>query len=96
MAKTKLQIKLESGVPIPVTHRPPRVPKYPFSSMEVDKNNTFFIAGGKANTIHSAITRYINSDEGKGRKFSIRNMVEIIPGEEDKGEQAGVRVWRTV
>lgn len=87
-------IIVQSGVPIPpIPHHGGRRPIYPFASMEV--NHSFFLAGVNSNTINSAVTRYKKSDEGQGKQFTVRSVNEIVPGEEDKGEQPGVRVWRT-
>jgi hypothetical protein len=85
---------VQSGVPIPpIPHHGGRRPIYPFDSMEVE--HSFFIAGANTNTINSAITRYKKSDKGHGKDFTIRSLAEVVPGQEDKGEQDGVRVWRT-
>jgi hypothetical protein len=88
------KIKLQSGLPIPPTDKPPRESKYPFADMGIETNNTFFVAGAKSNTVHSAITRFTSTEAGKDKKFSVRTVHEVVEGEEAKGEQEGVRVWR--
>lgn len=87
------EIRLESGVPIPAVPRTGRAPRYPFLAMEVGQS--FFIPGASTNTIHSALGRFMKSPEGKDRKYVSRSMTEVVPAEADKGEQDGVRVWRT-
>lgn len=89
---TKREIVIEEGIPLP-TKSVSRKPEYPFQSMEV--GHSFFIAGGNQNTIHSAINRYRKSEKGLGKEFSLRTVHEVVKGQEDLGEQEGIRVWRT-
>ena len=88
-------IPLQSAVPIPPPKRSKRELKYPFASMGVDENNTFFVPGVRSSTMHTAIRRYKASDEGKDKQFTLRAVREVIPGQEEAGEQDGVRIWRT-
>lgn len=87
------KIKLQKGVPLPETAvRLKRDPKYPFKEMEVQ--DSFFLEGANANTVHSAITRYTRSVDGKDKKFMLRTVEE--PKEEGSDEKVvGIRVWRT-
>jgi hypothetical protein len=87
------ELTIEKGVPIPDITRPGRTPKYPIPFLDVGES--FFVAGANTNSIHSAIRRHQESDKGKGKEFTVRSLAEVVKGEEDKGEQAGIRVWRT-
>jgi hypothetical protein len=88
---TKPSFKIQSNVALPTISRAPREQKYPFAELEI--GDSFFIAGAKANTVHSATTRFI--DLGNPTfKFTTRVTKEVVDGEEELGEQEGVRVWR--
>lgn len=92
---SEVNVVLETGVPIPPKTIPKRKSKYPFESMGVTSNNTFFVPGVTANTMHAAVTRFKGTDEGKDWEFTVRSVEEVIKGQLNDLPQVGVRVWRT-
>lgn len=88
-------IPLDKDVPIPEIPRFGRKPKYPIAFMDVKES--FFVPGANMNSIHSAIRRHQEAEGGKfkAKRFTVRSVKEVVKGEEDKGEQDGIRVWRT-
>lgn len=90
---TKRHIVVEKAeAPPPPAKLPKRQSTYPFSDMK-EINNTFFVAGVTANTMHSAIRRFRKNFPDV--EFTLRTVEEEVKGEEGKGKQKGVRVWRT-
>ncbi len=98
----KFEIETVEEIP-PANGRGRGASMYPFESLEVGKNNSFFVANTEAkpnvykslaSTVSSATQRYTEVIDGVKtvtRKFEVREATKIIDGVEVKG----ARVFRT-
>lgn len=88
-----LAIKIENTVPIPTGPVIRRKAKYPFHEMR-NVGDSFFVTGITANAMQSAVHRF-RAKHAPDVAYIVRQVDEVVPGQEAKGQQRGVRVWRT-
>lgn len=85
-----MAIKIETGVPLaPIKHRN-RSSKYPFDKLGAPAGevlSSFFVPDAVVASLSSAASRYIKTESGRGKEFTVRGLTE--------NGVAGVRVWRT-
>lgn len=89
-----LAIKIVDTVPIPTGPIIRKKAKYPFHEMK-KPGQSFFVTGISPNAMQSAIHRFRAQHPTEDLSFTVRQVEEVVEGEEGKGLQRGVRVWRT-
>jgi hypothetical protein len=90
---SKHEIKIVDTVPIPTGPIIRKKAKYPFEDMK-KVGHSFFVAGVTPNAMQSAVHRF-RTQHAPDCSYTVRQVSEVVEGEEARGEQLGVRVWRT-
>lgn len=91
--QSKHEIQIVDNVPIPKGPVIRKKARYPFEEMR-EVGQSFFVAGVTPNAMQSAVHRF-RRQHAVDCKYKVAQVDEIVPGQESKGAQRGVRVWRT-